>query len=108
MKTYLKKIVPQSIRNKRYTLKRNRQMKSIIKNDQKRFSKNSFDLGKLNYPQMEARLTKEYHSIEKGLSYDNLRLGFGKQVLENTIGLMKQYRKQNFPLESHVYQTALS
>ncbi|WP_460320260.1 nitroreductase family protein [Alkalibacterium psychrotolerans] len=84
-------------------------MKKLIKKDQERFLKYSFgkkDLSAFN--QIEARLTKEYHSIEKGLSYKELRLGFGKQVLNNVLDLMKEYRKNGYPLDTHVYQTALS
>lgn len=108
MKDFIRDFVPQPLKDLRNTWNKNRQMKKIMKNDQKRYSKHSFGPGKLNYPQIEARLTKEYHSIEKGLSYDNLRLGFGKQVLQNVIDLMIQYREQDFPLNTHVYQTALS
>lgn len=108
MKESIKHLIPQSIKDFRNTFNKNRQMNKIIKKDNDRYKKFSFGPGKLTYSQLEARLTKEYHSIEKGLSYDNLRLGFGKQVLQNVIDLMTAYRKQGFPLDTHVYQTALS
>jgi len=108
MKQFIKKFIPQSLLDKRTLRIKNKEMKKLLKKDHKRFLKHSFSKDKLNYAQMEARLTKEYHSIEKGLSYKNLRLGFGKQVLENVINLMSEYRKNNYPLDTHVYQTALS
>src|SRR5699024_2151290 len=108
LKEKIKQIIPQPIKDFRNKFNKDRQMKKIIKKDNERFSKYAFGPGELTYPQIEARLTKEYHSIEKGLSYDNLKLVFGKQVLKNVINIMRQYRKQNFPLDTHVYQTALS
>lgn len=108
MKNKIKKYTPKSILKFRLQLIKQKRMSEQIRNDKRRFDKHSFDTKTLNFNQMEARLTKEYHSIEKGLSYSNLRLGFGKQVLENVISLMKNYREQNFPLNTHVYRTALS
>ncbi|MDZ7835032.1 MAG: hypothetical protein U5K84_06510 [Alkalibacterium sp.] len=46
--------------------------------------------------------------MKKACHYKELRLGFGKQVLENVLNLMKEYRQNDFPLDTHVYQTALS
>jgi len=108
MKQFLKKIFPKTILNKRTAFIKNRRMKKLLKQDHDRFLKYSFGKDKLNFSQIEARLTKEYHSLEKGLSYQELRLGFGKQVLQNVIDLMIEYRRQGFPLNEHVYQTALS
>lgn len=108
MKTVMKKFIPGSLIQKRTDLIKERQMKKLLKQDHERFLKNSFSKKNMNYSHLEARLTKEYHSIEKGLSYKELRLGFGKQVLQNVIDLMTEYRRQGFPLDSHVYQTAIS
>lgn len=108
MKKILKKIVPESLQDKRTVYIKERRMKKLLDKDHERFLKYSFSKKNNNYNQLEARLTKEYHSIEKGLSYKNLRLGFGKKVLQNVIDLMIEYRTNSFPLDSHVYQTALS
>lgn len=108
MKNFLRKNTPQVFKDIRNNINKNKEMKKVVRNDIKRFKKHSFSSGKFNYSQLEGKLTKEYHSLEKGLSYNNLRLGFGKQVLQNIIQLMKQYREQGFPTDTHVYQTALS
>ncbi|GEN51411.1 nitroreductase family protein [Alkalibacterium pelagium] len=108
MRKYVSKLIPQSVKDNKNLWLKNKEMERVINNDTNRFKKYSYVPGKLNYYQIEARLTKEYHSIEKGLSYNNLRLGFGKRVIDNIIALMKDYRKQGFPLNAHVYSTALS
>lgn len=108
MKSMIKKLVPQRLLERRTDWIKEKRMKKLLKQDHERFLKYSFGKEKLNYSQLEARLTKEYHSIEKGLSYKNLRLGFGKQVLQNVIDLMIEYRRQGHTLEAEVYQTALS
>lgn len=109
MKKLLKKLIPDSLRVWIVKQIKEYRMKKLMKNDQERFLKYSFGKNDLTaYNQIEARLTKEYHSIEKGLSYKELRLGFGKQVLENVLNLMKEYKRKDYPLDTHVYQTALS
>lgn len=108
MKELLRKITPNKVIDIKNNLSQTYQMKKSIKNDNKRFTRYSFDQGKPTYSQIEARLTKAYHSIEKGLSYSNIRLGFGKDVLRSVTDLMFQYRELGFPLENHVYKTALS
>lgn len=108
MKKIVRKMIPQTLRDKRVIYITEQRVKELLKKDQERFLKFSFGQTGLNYSQIEARLTKEYHSIEKGLSYEEIRLGFGKQVITNIINLMTEYRRQKFPLDNHVYQTALS
>ncbi|MDN6290427.1 MAG: nitroreductase family protein [Tetragenococcus koreensis] len=109
MKKLIKNMIPDSIRVWIIKQIKEHRMKKLMKNDQERFLKYSFGKKDITtFNQLEARLTKEYHSIEKGLSYKELRLGFGKQVLENVLNLMKEYRRKGYPLDSHVYQTALS
>ncbi|GEK91053.1 nitroreductase family protein [Alkalibacterium kapii] len=109
MKKMIKKMIPDSLRVWLIKQIKEYRMKKLMKNDQERFLKYSFGKKDLTaYNQIEARLTKEYHSIEKGLSYKELRLGFGKQVLQNVLELMKEYRRKGYPLDTHVYQTALS
>ena len=104
----LKTLVPESVKTLRNNWLKNRRMNRIIKKDRDRFAEYSYGVGELTYAQIEARITKEYHSIEKGLSYQNLRLGFGKQVIKTVVDLMDEYKERGFSLNTHVYQTALS
>lgn len=60
-----------------------------------------------NYQQYEAHITKLYHAIEKGLSYQNYRAGFGKDNIERLIQLMECYA-QEYDVTAYFYETALS
>lgn len=109
MKKLIKKVLPVGMMNILRDKKNEYKSKKIIKNDVNRFVKYSFkDTDPTTYEQLEARLTKEYHSIEKGLSYKELRLGFGKRVLDNVISLVEIYLSKGYPTDSHVYVTAIN
>ena len=41
--------------------------------------------------QYEALITKLYHAVEKGLSYENYRAGFGRGNIEQLMILLEQY-----------------
>lgn len=108
MKTLLKKVLPDSFKAKLIYQINKRKSRKLINFDTKRFFEHSFGKNKLTFSQYEAKITKEYHSIEKGLSYENLRFGFGKDVLNNLIKLMTAYKKEGHPLDTHFYLTGLS
>jgi nitroreductase len=108
MLNIIKKIIPRGMKDKLNEYNNKRKVKKIMKIEQDRFLKFGFGTRARNFSQMEAKLTKEYHSLEKGLSYKNLRLNFGQNVLKNVIDMMYLYRELSFPLDTHVYQTALS
>jgi nitroreductase len=75
----------------------------------KRYSKYSISPNhKYNYIQYEAEIIRRYHGIEKGLSYRNFSAGFGKANILCLIGLLKEYEKNGYSLESECYRTALS
>lgn len=110
MKNTIKELLPGSLLAIIQRLNAKRQFHKLIKYDKDRFNKYSFSSGTNldSFEQLEARITKEYHSLEKGFSYTNLRYGFGKQVLSNLLELMGLYKEKNYPLDSHVYLTGLS
>lgn len=64
--------------------------------DYYRFRKYNFNkkLDKLNKKQLESRLIKTYHSIEKGLSCNKFRYGFGESNIVLLINLLKVYEKK--------------
>lgn len=110
MKNIIKTLMPDVIMDKIIAYLEYRNLKELTRLDYKRFSKYSFGSNKkLNcFEQFEARITKTYHSIEKGLSYQNIKLGFGKSAIDNLIELMSQYKEQKYPIDSNCYQTAFS
>lgn len=110
MKKKIKKIIPNSVKLKIISLKELKQINELYKQDRKSFLKYSFGaIDNINsYEQLEARITKEYHSIEKGLSYEKIRLGFGVSVIKNLVRLMAIYKEKGYSLDAHFYLTALS
>ena len=74
-----------------------------------RFNKYAYTDGKCTlYPQFEASIIRLYHTIEKGLSYQNYRPGFGKANVEKLVTTLEQYAKRGFDCESFAYRTGLS
>lgn len=58
--------------------------------------------------QYEAVITRWYHTIEKGLSYENYRAGFGKANVEQLLNAMDNYAKAGYDTDCFFYRTALS
>lgn len=74
----------------------------------KRFNSNAFTEGRCaEYGQFEGSITKLYHSVEKGLSYQQYKVGFGRQNIEKLIHSMRQY-SDKYEVNAFFYQTALS
>ena len=75
----------------------------------KRFLKYAFTDCKCEYPQQfEASIIRLYHTIEKGLSYENYRPGFGKDNVDKLIASLEQYASRGFNISEFFYETALS
>jgi nitroreductase len=110
MKKILRKIVPKNVIEFIRVKKIKIHTKKLAKLDSKRFMNHSFIMqhNVKSFEQYEAKITKLYHSIEKGLSYEETRLGFGKEVLDNLLLLMNGYKSCGFPLDTEFYSTALS
>ena len=85
-------------------------LQGLSRNYLKRFKENSFVEGKCTeYGQYEASITKLYHSIEKGLTYEKeqYKVGFGKRNIENLLAAMDAYSKK-YDVTAFFYETALS
>lgn len=54
------------------------------------------------------KIIAHYHVIEKGLSYQEIRLGFAKEIVKNLITLLKVYSDKNFDTNNNQYITAVS
>lgn len=59
-------------------------------------------------PQFEASIIRLYHTIEKGLSYEDYRAGFGKDNIEKLLISLEQYASKGFDTSAFFYETALS
>lgn len=72
------------------------------------YSKYSFDEDDCHFrEQYEANITRLYHTIEKGLSYEDFRPGFGKANINLLISQLKAYSNK-YGSDEFFYQTALS
>lgn len=83
---------------------------AAYKSDKKRFE-HSYSKGKLHLnaqSQLEARMTFHAHSIEKGLSHKNIRLGFGEPALTSLSKVMQTYLEKGYGKKSEAYQNATS
>lgn len=83
--------------------------RAVLENYYKRFEEYSFVDGEcVTEPQFEASITRLYHTVEKGLSYENYRAGFGKDNVEMLMKSLEQYAGRKLDIDKEFYQTALS
>ncbi|MBR4344806.1 MAG: nitroreductase family protein [Lachnospiraceae bacterium] len=75
----------------------------------KRYKKHTFNGVKCSdISQYEAVITRLYHTIEKGLSYENYRAGFGRNNIETLIKAIKNYLNDFNDVNRYFYRTAIS
>lgn len=104
----IKKLVPSFlkdiIRPAVYEIRLSREIKCDIK----KIKKFSFELNKKNdIHNLFARLTFHIHAIEKGLSNQNFRKGFGQRALYSLEKAMTEYKNANFPLDEERFLSAI-
>lgn len=88
---------------------RRRDAHKAVKRYLRKFERYSFTDGKCNFrEQYEASITRLYHTIEKGLSYEDYRAGFGKQNVDMLVSSMDDYAASGFDVSAFFYETALS
>lgn len=81
----------------------------VFRYDKKRFVRNYSDgHSRLSYEHIAARLTFHAHSLEKGMSHDKIRYGFGASALKNLARMLHIYNQRNFDKSSSPYVNALS
>lgn len=74
----------------------------------KRYCDNAFnECSCKNIQQYEASITRLYHTIEKGLSYEDYRPGFGTENVKKILNLLEKYAEV-YDTEKFFYRTALS
>ncbi len=60
------------------------------------------------FKQLESRIFAHCHVIEKGLSLDDTRLGYGKDIINSLIELLNKYKFHKYPEDSMVFKIAIS
>jgi nitroreductase len=58
--------------------------------------------------QFEASIIRLYHTLEKGMAYDDYRPGFGKDNVNKLILSLEQYEAKGYDVNEFFYETALS
>jgi hypothetical protein len=99
MKQILKKIMPLFVLKWLLSVKLKRTLFKDYMYDLRKI--NTFSL-KPSKDNLEGQIIAHYHVIEKGMSFPNLRLGFGQAVLLSLINLLKIYI-DNYPVEQQIF-----
>lgn len=107
-KDQLKESLPKPVADTlRFGLRRYRRS-TVFRLDRKRFNRYALDEpARGNQEQLESKITFHAHSIEKGLSHEQLRLGFGKGVLTKLADVMRLYARKGFDTSGTGYCNAL-
>lgn len=63
---------------------------------------------KYNFFELEAKIFAHCHVIEKGLSFKNVKFGFGKDIILSIINLLSIYKVSGFDINKKVYKVASS
>lgn len=109
MKSTIKRLLPAPLLAAISSTKRAAEGILAAASDELRFRKHYSKPGNHgSCQQLEARLIFHAHSLEKGLSHSDLRLGFGKTALAALSQAMLSYADADCDPNGHAYQNALS
>lgn len=109
VKNIVKKYLPNGVVEFIKKMMEKRQEYLVYRYDKNRFTKNRLhDLAAATQDQIEGKIIFHAHSIEKGLSHDDIRLGFGKSALTGLNDALCTYLKKGYDRENLIYINALS
>lgn len=109
MNEKLKRILPNSI--VRFLIKKRNlyYLKKQYNKDRIRFKKSSYLLSNKWSPEkLRAKITLHYHSLEKGLSNENMRYRFGKRALTELFYSLDKYIELGYDISDTRFQQALN
>jgi nitroreductase len=104
---YFKKWIPSRFWTTLRELKMKFLFKKLYRNDYRHLKKRYRD-SSMEKIRLLGNITKLYHRIEKGLSYEDFRFGFGYRTIIELIGNLNQYYKWKFEIENIRVKTALN
>lgn len=113
MKEALKSILPKALLRKttgiRVKFRKYIDVRKLYYNDFKRYNNSAFLMNnKQTVDNLRARITLHYHSLEKGMSNSNLRIGFGKSALNDLFCSLEEYINCGFSLEDPRFKSGVS
>lgn len=105
----LKKILPDFLVTKLVEVRYLIRLKRIYATDQKRFYEYSAHESDIrNSGNINSKLMYFTHQIEKGLSHEDFRKGFGRQVVSNLVEMLVLAKKDPDVYQNFFYQEGLS
>ncbi|RHW39555.1 nitroreductase [Lysinibacillus yapensis] len=75
--------------------------------DFSRYIRYSSGLNDKSQLKLEAKITKTYHVLEKGIGMVNPRKGFGKDKAEQLIDLLQRYKNSGYPMDRSQIKSAI-
>lgn len=77
--------------------------------DKKRYEQAAYNLNNnWSLNNLRSKITLHYHSIEKGLSNPNIRLGFGKNAFNGLFFSMDTFIEKGYPIEDDRFQQGIT
>jgi hypothetical protein len=109
IRSILKKVIPDTIADKLLIVEQSVRYSNVFSRDKRHF-KQHYSRASIgaSMAQLDARLIYFAHSLEKGMSRDKIRFGFGTRALMGLAKAMKSYGAQGYDKKSKAYVNALS
>lgn len=109
MKKILKKFFPKKLLKALYKIKAYFDLIMIFYYDYNRYKKYSSTIKNSNsFENLLALINIRYHSIEKGLSYEKIKLGFGKDVIRELLEFLDIYSSKGYTISNNIYVSAIT
>jgi len=110
IKQTVKKIAPSGVKNVYRSAMRTKERTISFRYDRSRFLKHHGKqvAGRSQQSQVEGRLVFHAHALEKGLSHQVVRLGFGKTALIALASNLNTYLSKGYSKTGEAYQNAVS
>lgn len=108
MKNLIRKLTPESLLVLKRILFETYSLIVCIWYDFRRYVTHSSTYSAMSQERMLGKLVLYYHVLEKGLSFENSRSGFGTQVLDNLIDTANKYVELQYDTEQLQFKTACS
>ncbi|MFV0469671.1 MAG: nitroreductase family protein [Dysgonomonas sp.] len=104
----IKKILPSSLLTKKRYLVNNFNLLVNYYYDYSRYVKHSGTTTQNTKDKLIGKITAHYHVIEKGLSYESMKLKFGFNTVIDLVDLLYKYESKSYDLEDVHYKSAIS
>lgn len=109
IKNIIKAVVPITVLESLWPIYDSFLSRRLFHRDKRRYKRNySRSLRHASQQQLDARLIFHAHSLEKGLSHEKIRYGFGKSALHELAKVMNRYIELGYDQGSMAYQNSLS